>query len=126
MGADTRDAASVARAVRDYVGRAVQYAPDPAGFEHIMPPTEHMKCLKQQPVIIGDCDDAASLSAAIAGALGIPSVIQARSFWYPNTPFQHVVTILHPRGTLPVECDTTHDAQKLPMKVFRRLSVRVP
>jgi hypothetical protein len=55
-----------------------------------------MKCLKQRPSVLGDCDDASSLSAAIAGAVGIRSAIEARAFWAPYAPYQHVVTTLFP------------------------------
>jgi hypothetical protein len=125
-GANTRNQSEVARNIVAYIARAIVYAPDPAGFEHLMPPQEHMKCLKQRPSVLGDCDDASSLSAAIAGAVGISSAIEARAFWSAQAPYQHVVTVLLPRDGKPIECDTTHDAQKLPLKVFRRLSVRVP
>jgi hypothetical protein len=125
-GANDRDPSEMARNIAAYIGRVIVYAPDPAGFEHLMPPQEHMKCLKQRPSVLGDCDDASSLSAAIAGAVGIRSAIEARAFWAPYAPYQHVVTTLFPGNGKPVECDTTHDAQKLPLKVFRRLSVRVP
>jgi hypothetical protein len=36
-GANDRDPSEMARNIAAYIGRVIVYAPDPAGFEHLMP-----------------------------------------------------------------------------------------
>lgn len=132
-GVDTRNPSAVAHWVRDFVARVIQFSPDPVGIENITPPAEHMDELQDalEPggagYIIGDCDDAATLSAALAGVFGVPSRFTIRAFDWGRgvSPYQHVFTTLLPRGGSPVECDTTRDAQKFPPKIQREFSIIV-
>lgn len=124
-GADSRTPSSVAYAVRDYVKRHIQFMPDPVGQDNLTPPLDHMELIKANPQrpLLGDCDDAATLSAAMAGVAGIPSTFTVLAFWRPDSPYQHVFTTLYPRGGGPVVCDTTRDEQRLPPTATRRLTV---
>lgn len=122
-----RNFGALARAIRDYVGAHIRFVPDPRGVENLTPPSEHARLLKETPaaVLLGDCDDAATLSAAMGMALGMDATFSVRAFRRPDNPYQHVVTTLLPRGAPAVECDTTASAQKLPPVPTREKTVRV-
>lgn len=125
---ERRDWQAVARGVRDYVARSIRFAPDPVGIESLTSPLVHQKLLSAPGRIsplIGDCDDAATLAAALGMAVGIPATFTVRAFFKPDNPFQHVLTTLTPRNGSPVECDTTRDAQRLPPIATRELITRV-
>jgi transglutaminase-like putative cysteine protease len=132
-GVDTRSPIAVANFVRDFVARVVHFSPDPVGIENITPPAEHLEALQDaldvggSGFIIGDCDDAATLSAALAGAFGVPARFTIRAFDWGRgpSPFQHVFTTLLPRGGAPVDVDTTRDAQHFPPKIQREFSIMV-
>lgn len=122
---EDRNWVGVARAIRSYVAAHIRFCPDPDGIENITPPREHMKLLKLHRVLLGDCDDAATLSAAMGKSLGIPAEFRIFAFYKPDNPYQHVVTYLHPRGGSVIDMDTTAPAQKLPPKATRSFSMRV-
>jgi hypothetical protein len=116
-----------ARMIRAYVARVIQFTRDPVGAENITPPLEHMDRIKEALAngpgyVLGDCDDAASLSAALGMAVGIPASFRILAF---GGPWQHVYTILHvPQGG-DVEMDTTRAAQSLPPVATDTLTRRV-
>jgi transglutaminase-like putative cysteine protease len=122
---ESRDYAGVARAIRSYVAAHIRFSPDPDGIENITPPLEHMKYLRKYRVLLGDCDDAATLSASMGKALGIPAEFRILAFWRPDSPYQHVVTYLHPRGGQVIDMDTTRESQKLPPVPTRQFAIRV-
>src|SRR5687767_10584916 len=87
-----RDNEKIAIAIRNYVARHIQFVPDPVGIENLTPPLTRARLLQAAParVLLGDCDDAATLSAAIAMAVGIPATFTVRAFRKPDAPYQHV------------------------------------
>jgi transglutaminase-like putative cysteine protease len=121
----SRDYVRVARAIRDYLSAHIRFMPDPFGVENITPPLEHMKLLQKHRVLLGDCDDAATLSAAMGKAVGIPAEFRILAFYKPNNPYQHVITYLHPKGGLVIDMDTTRPQQNLPPVATRSFSIRV-
>ena len=122
-----RDWTRVARTVREYVEAHIRYTPDPVGVENITDPIEHMRLLQANPhaILLGDCDDAATLGASMGEALGIPATLTIMAFWAPNSPYQHVVAYLHPKGGGVIDIDTTREEQKLPPVATRKFTVRV-
>lgn len=127
-GVDMRNAGAMAYVVRDYVSRRLRFVRDPVGIESLTPPMVHMRALERtRGAIAGDCDDAATLSAALALAVGIPATYTIVAFDWKRgpTPYQHVFTTLYPKGAPPLKCDTTRNAQKFPPKVARTLTITV-
>ena len=122
---DNRDYSGVARGVRAYVAEHIKFCPDPVGIENITPPQAHMKLLRKVHTVLGDCDDAATLSAAMGKSLGIPASFKILAFRKPNAPYQHVITYLHPRGGLVIDMDTTRPAQNLPPVATRQFEMKV-
>ncbi|MGI8481227.1 MAG: transglutaminase domain-containing protein [Chthoniobacterales bacterium] len=122
----SRNWSQVARAVRQYVGAHIRFTPDPVGDENLTPPLEHMRMFQNgATILLGDCDDAATLSAAMAEAVGIPAEFVLRAFYKPDNPYQHVLTVLHPKGGGAMVSDTTRDAQRLPPVATREFRMRV-
>lgn len=120
-----RNWTGVARAIRDYTAAHIRFVPDPEGVENITYPMDHMKFLRSHRVLLGDCDDAATLSAAMGKAVGIPAEFRILAFYKPDNPYQHVITYLHPRGGSVIDMDTTRFAQSLPPIATRSFSIRV-
>lgn len=120
-----RDMAGIARGIRDYVASHVQFAPDPVGVENLTPPRQHMEILKRKSYVLGDCDDAATLSAAMGESVGIPASFKILAFYGPKNPYQHVITYLHPRGSGVIDMDTTRPAQMLPPTATRSFEMDV-
>lgn len=128
VGAPERDYAALARDVCAYVGYHIKFCRDPVGVENLTPPIEHMRLLQASPsrVLLGDCDDAATLSAALAMAVGCPCSFRILAFRAPDAPFQHVLTVIHPaRALSDVICDPTRPAQGLPPVATRTFTRRI-
>lgn len=122
-----RDWVGVAYGIRDFLSAHIKFCKDPVGVENLTPPIEHMRIFKMngdRPVL-GDCDDAASLGAAMGMAVGIPAEFVIRAFWKPDNPYQHVLTYLRPRAGIAIDLDTTRDAQKLPPRPTREFRMGV-
>lgn len=122
---EERNNTGIARAIRAYVADHIKFCPDPVGIENITPPQAHMKMLSKSRYVLGDCDDAATLSAAMGKSLGIPAEFRILAFRRPDAPYQHVITYLHPRGGLIMDMDTTRPSQNLPPTATRTFSFPV-
>lgn len=114
-----RNETCCAYSIREYVSGAIRFVRDPVGVENITPPLEHMRKLRGAfgAYVLGDCDDAATLSAALGMAVGLPARFVAIAFPMPgdapgmkytadNAPYQHVYTELLAGGAWR-EMDTT-------------------
>jgi transglutaminase-like putative cysteine protease len=73
----------------------------------------------------GDCDDAATLTAALCNGVGIECALQAVAFDRADAPFTHVFTWAFPRGGQPRNMDVSHPDDAPPRAFTRRLTVRV-
>lgn len=135
----TRNETCIAYAIRDYVQTAIKFIRDPIGVENITPPLVHMDKLRGHfgSTVGGDCDDAATLSAALGMSVGLPARFQAIAFPQPgdvpgmrynedNAPFGHVYTELLAGGAWR-EMDTTRpdNIDLRNIKVVRRLTFPV-
>ena len=125
ISVQSRDQVGIARGIREFVAAHLTFVPDPVGVEDITPPEKHMRLIQEHETILGDCDDAATLSAAMGKALGIPASFRILAFYKPDNPYQHVITYLHPRGGGAIDMDTTRPAQKLPPVATRSFEVKV-
>ena len=124
LGVPRQDRTAQAYAVRDFIAHRIAFVRDPVGVESLTAPMQHMRWLIRRGAVLGgDCDDAATLSAALGMAIGIPASFTLTA--YRGGPWQHVYTTLHPPRGQPVDVDTTRDAQGLPPTPDRRLTVRV-
>lgn len=134
-----RDDACCAMTIRAFVDHSVWFLRDPLGVENITPPLEHMRRLMQAPGshVRGDCDDAATLSAALGLAAGMPAQFTVLAFVpddappgvhydQRNAPYEHVFASLwstNENGWR--EMDTTRPHVDLPIRVVRSLNWQV-
>lgn len=120
-----RDCEGQARAIRAWVDARFRFVRDPLGVELLESPAFHLSRIKAYGFVQGDCDDAATITAALGMAVGIPAVLHAVAFFTPDAPFAHVFTVLHPSPGAPVEMDITHQAGKQRPPVSRRITRKV-
>jgi len=78
--------------VRRFVTEAVRYVPDAWNAEVVRSPTYMLRRIQRSGVAYGDCDDMATLAAALGLALGIPARYVLVGF--NGGPLEHVFTEL--------------------------------
>lgn len=120
-----RDCVAQAKAIRAWVDKRFRFVRDPLGVELLETPGFHLSRIQRDGYVQGDCDDAATLCAALGMAVGLPATLHAIAFFTKDAPFAHVFTVLHPPGAAPVEMDITHEAGKKRPPVSRELTRRV-
>lgn len=125
-----RDEPAQAQMLRQWMQQHFQFVKDPDGREDQRDPRYMLNKIQAFGKYLGDCDDAATLSAALAKAIGIPARFIAAAFADPG-PFQHVYTVVYPmdpraRQRRPLEMDVTRPANipRLP-RFARRMPVTV-
>lgn len=97
------------RVIRQWLTQAVRFVPDPVGLELIRTPHRMLEDLLRQGFAQGDCDDVATLAAALGKAVGSPARFRVIGF-RAEGPYQHVYTELwHGNGWS--ELDTTRPFQ---------------
>lgn len=107
------------QALRDWLASRVSFMPDPYGVELLRTPEYMLEQIRREGVVRGDCDDVATLAAALGLAGGFPARFVLYAFGHA-LPFSHVFCELHTlcRGWL--ELDVTRPAQLPPdMEVVR-------
>lgn len=102
-------------AIRRFLLERVRFRHDPEGVELIAAPLVQLGAIRDRGASAGDCDDVATLGAALGLAAGYPARFVVLRF-DPGAPFEHVFTEL--RGPLGwVELDTTRELQRVPASV---------
>lgn len=105
-----RDYWSQAHAIRGFLRERVQFLDDPVGVELVHAPRKLLDDIEARYWTVGDCDDVATLAAALGAVVGLPSRFVLLAFGAPDAPFAHVFTELWaavPGGGTWVELDTT-------------------
>lgn len=120
-----RDCVAQARAIRAWVAARFRFVRDPLGVELLETPAFLLSRIERDGVVQGDCDDAATLTAALGMAVGIRATLHAVAFFTKSAPFAHVFTVLHPEPGAPVEMDITHVAGKKRPPISRHLTRKV-
>ncbi len=133
----TRDEVAQARALRLWMAQHFRFVKDPDQKEDGRDPRFMMQQIAADGVYLGDCDDAATLSAALGKAIGLPAKFMAVAF-APNDSYKHVYTVLYPMdptlgnrkvptlaGRRPMEMDVTRPASIPRPKFARRMPVTV-
>jgi transglutaminase-like putative cysteine protease len=123
-GVAPRDCVAQAREIRRWVDKRFRFVRDPLGVELLETPAFHLARIRDYGFVQGDCDDAATITAALGMAIGIPASLHAVAF-APGAGFSHVFTMLHPPGAAPVEMDVTHVAGTPKPPIFRSISLTV-
>lgn len=101
-----RNLAALAGGIRQFLVEHVTYLDDPVGVELVHAPARLLEEIGARYYVTGDCDDVATLGAALGAAVGLPSRFVVLSFGGPGDPFAHVYAELWTGGGW-VELDTT-------------------
>ena len=91
--------------LRLWLADTTDFQPDPVGHELIRSPGYMLDRIYSQGWAAGDCDDVATLAAALGKAMGLPARYRLLSFM-PGAPFSHVVTDVR-AGCCWLDLDTT-------------------
>ena len=94
-------------AIRRYVGSFVTFQDDPPGIEYVQQPVRLVQEIAAHGVTFGDCDDVATLAAALGLAIGLKAQYVVTAFKPLPTPFAHVYLQLSGDGQLWETLDTT-------------------
>lgn len=87
---NARDPVQVWRALRQWLAAHLQFTPDPRDVETVRTPYEQLRQIDERGVMYGDCDDAATLVAALAKAVGQRVRFVVIGFQTATAPYQHV------------------------------------
>jgi len=127
-----RDEAGQARAIREWVDAHFRFVKDPLGVELLETPSFLLAKIEKDGTVQGDCDDAATLSAALCGAIGIRPTLYALAFGQEGTspPYSHVIAVAHPidrqlQRRVSVDFDVTRPKDMSMPRVARKLAVKV-
>ena len=113
-------------AIRAWCAAYVQFVRDPSDRELLHSPEAMVRQWRETHRILGDCDDAAILAAALAVSVGCRARFVAAAFLDKRNPFGHVwAEIAPPTGTGDgwIECDVTRTFQNVPTHLISRLLV---
>lgn len=107
-----RDAQTPA-GLRAWLTERVRFQPDPPHLELLVTPLAHFQNMARDGVTRGDCDDVATLGAAMARAAGWRARFVLFGFFGSSgsTPYSHVFTEVQVRPGAPwVDLDVTRTA----------------
>ncbi len=95
-GVAPRDEVSQARAIRSWIAARFRFVKDPRGIELLETPLYLLQRIAVQGYVQGDCDDAATLAAALCTSIGIPAKFVAVDLVGTPQGFDHVFTVAYP------------------------------
>lgn len=109
---NSRDPEAQALALRTWIAAKVRFLRDPAGAELVQTPEYLLTQLSINGTVSGDCDDVATLAAALAMSIGLRARFQLVGFNGPSGPFGHIWTeVQGSQGGSWWELDTTRPSQ---------------
>lgn len=121
---DGRDGYRQALALRDWLVEKFLFVRDPMDVELLHSPVYLLTHPGEDGKYRADCDDAATLGASLAQAVGLQARLVVVGFLSPNAPFRHVwAEVAAPSGPDSgkwVELDVTRTAQKIPTDKIAR------
>lgn len=120
-----RDQVAQAKAIRAWCKARFRYVADPIRVDLQATPAYLLQQIERQGYVMGDCDDAATLTCSLCLAVGIEAQLMAVAFNRPDAPFTHVFTWAYPRGGKPRNMDVSHPDDAPPRAFTRRLTQRV-
>lgn len=87
----------VAQWIRAYLQAHVRYASDPVDRELLVKPADMIREIDSAGSVAGDCDDTATLGAALALAVGLPAIFRAVAV-NGDPEYSHVYAIIPTMG----------------------------
>lgn len=125
--ADARDEYRQAIAIREWLKRVWRFVDDPTGTELLRDPEAMLREYFSSNVVMGDCDEAAILGAALGKSIGLGACFTVYAFAPRdggNGGFSHVFATLLTSGGRSVNLDVTKPAGSVPAP-SREFSVEV-
>ena len=98
--------------IRRLIATRVRFAWDPDGIEQVTAPARMAEEIDADGYTYGDCDDSATLGAALGIAVGLPARFTTVAL-SPGAPYSHVYAELRALGRW-WELDTLREAQGIP------------
>ena len=111
-------------AIRNFLSMAWRFVDDPTDRDLFVDPAESLKQYQAIGYMAGDCDEAATLGAALGRAVGMHA--QFTVYWFENStpPGQHVFAVLLTDDGRAVNLDVTRPRGPVPAPT-RTLTVDV-
>lgn len=104
QGVDGKNRLFQSQAIRKWILQRMSFIRDPLGVEMVHTPENMLLQYEEAGIIYGDCDDMATLSAALGKSIGIESAFVVLGFGDKSKPYGHVYTVLNTgKGWLPVD-----------------------
>jgi len=101
---DGRNRHAQARAISEWLYRHVLFFRDPAGVEYLYDPVFVLQTVARRGFFQDDCDDYATLAAAMGKAAGMRARFVVMKFFSERAPMAHVYTELQTeRGWYPID-----------------------
>jgi transglutaminase-like putative cysteine protease len=98
--------------IRRFLARHVRFHPDPFMLELVQTPRLQLERIRTAGYVLGDCDDIATLGAALGLAVHLAARFVVLAF-DPAGPWEHVYCeLLTPDGW--AELDTSREMQRVP------------
>ncbi len=121
-----RDYTGHAEAIRQWAADHIVFLRDPRGTELLHTPRWILREIARHGVARVDCDDAATMTAALGKSIGLKARFVVVGFQNKRAPFAHVWTELASPIGVPewIEQDVTRTAQRLPWSMVSRLEWR--
>lgn len=113
----------LARSIRGWLEDHTQFMRDPDGVELVHDPVLLLTEVALGRIINVDCDDVATLAAAMGRAIGLQARFVVVGFRKNNAPFTHVWTELRGNNGQWIDMDVTRTAQSLDIPVTRRMVI---
>lgn len=108
------DGTAQAVVLRSFITANTQFLPDPTYWETLLDPAWSVREILTHGIVQLDCDDVATLTAAMGLSIGLRARFVVVGFISPNAPFRHVWTELADARRPPwVPVDPTRPVQGL-------------
>jgi len=113
------------RLLRNWLATHTQFLADPPNLELVRTPVEQLRRIARDGIMRGDCDDVATLAAALTLALGRPARFAVLGFFQPGpaTPYRHIFTEMQTAPDVWRDFDVTRRPGSLPAS--RRMTLPV-
>lgn len=116
-----RDVPTQVEAIRKWLQAKFQFLRDPTSIEYTKTPRQMLEEVRDHGVVMGDCDDAAVLAAALGTVIGIAARFRALAF---DGEFRHVIADLW-TGQGWMDMDVTKPSQHLPPQASAMMVLNV-
>lgn len=117
--------ANAARVIRNFVWSVWRFVDDPVNRELLRTPYNMLMEYDACGYVMGDCDEAAMLGAALGASVGIQPTLTVMEFADNSGQYSHIYASLLPTDGAPVSLDITRPPRGTPVPAVVRQSTRL-